>query len=878
VTILQEIYAWSKDLADWQQEAVARLYEDRTLSATDLDDLYALAKSEVGIPDSEGRVLKKLQDAQVVPPTNPSRVVLLTAIKELVNVNALADGAHLPIARTGVTVIYGENGAGKSGYSRVFKKACRARDRREPILPNANLEPGKCGPAQATFAAEIDGVATDLPWKDGIEPPAPLSDIAIFDSHCARAYIDNQGDFAYSPYGLDILEGLVGACNKLKARATAEKAANAPSNAAYSALIGGQTEVARALIGIPASTKAEDIEALATLKDADLERLALLNKTLAETDPRQRALTFRQKASRFTSLKERIATAIGVVNQSEVDSLQALIAKSNAAKATAELAGAEFKAIPGQLPGTGGEEWKALFDAARGFAMLSHTDHEFPGLPPEAACPLCQNSLGPAGAARLLRFDAFIEAAAERAAKDARDAAAMSYRTIQQANMDLLFRDDLVEEVTELGPEVATTCVALQESLRTRQQAVLQAAAGKLAWEKLPNLSGDPRPGLSEIITKLLDQAKALDATTDEKLKAAMASERAELEARHRLAQIKSSVLEAMTKHELCRKLQLCIDGLDTRGISRKSTDLTRTTASQRLADALNAELKALKVHNLKVVMKPESPGGRTQFKLVLQLPGGGAPAAILSEGEQRAIAIASFMAEIQLGNGHGGVVLDDPVSSLDHRRRWEVAERLAKESLTRQVIVFTHDIYFLLILEQKAEEVGTTLTKNYIRRTPDGHGVYSEDLPFDVLGTKDRLGRLRQMLVGVRKAAKDGDEDLQRLLTAKCYGQLRLAWERCIEEVLLNSAVQRFSEGVLTQRLKGVTVTDEDYREIDAGMTKSSKFEHDAAAIVGRLPVPDPGELNDDIERLARWRDAVNKRVEGIAKGTTSRSAMFSR
>lgn len=92
-------------------------------------------------------------------------------------------------------------------------------------------------------------------------------------------------------------------------------------------------------------------------------------------------------------------------------------------------------------------------------------------------------------------------------------------------------------------------------------------------------------------------------------------------------------------------------------------------------------------------------------------------------------------------------------------------------------------------------------------------------------------------MLVGVRKVTKDGDEDHRRQLTAKCYGQLRLTWEQCIQEVLLNGAVQRFGEGVSTQRLKGVTVTDDDYRKIDAGMTKSSKFKHDAAAAVGRLP-----------------------------------------
>lgn len=876
MTILQEIHAWSKGLALWQQDAIARLYADRTLSAADLEDLYALAKAEAGIPDPQGRVPQKLQEAEMAPQVNQDRVVLLTAVKDLISINALANGMRLPISRTGVTAIYGENGVGKSGYSRVFKKACRARDRREPILPNANLEPGKSAPAQATFETEIDGVVTDLHWQNSIDPPEPLSDIAIFDTHCARAYIDNQGDFAYLPYGLDILEGLVGACNKIKARTTAEMAANAPSNAAYAALAGEQTEVAKKLLGIPAKTKPEDIEKLAMLNEAELDRLTLLNKTLAETDPKQKALALRQKAGRFNSLKDRVASSVSFVSDEKIGTLQALITKSNVAKAAAELAATEFKGAPQQLTGTGGEEWKALFEAARDFAKLSYTDHEFPQLPPDAPCPLCQNPLGQEGVAKLLRFDSFIKAAAENAAKHAREAAAIPFRVMLQANLDLMFQDSLIEEVTEIKPEIAKACAAFQEALRARQLALPQAAAGKLAWENIPKLPDDPQHGLAEIISVLVEQSKALDATADEKLKAAMASERAELDARRRLAEVKVAVLESMAKHELCRKLQACSDGIKTRAISIKSTDLSRTIAKQELADALNSELKLLKVHHLNVVMKPESPDGKTQFKLTLELPGGGKPAAILSEGEQRAIAIASFMAEIRLGKGRGGIVLDDPVSSLDHRRRWEVAERLAKESLNRQVIVFTHDIYFLLILEQKTKEAGSILTKNYIRKTAQGYGVHSEELPFDVLGTKDRLSRLRQMLVDVRKARNEGDEDLQRVLTTRCYGQLRLAWERCIEEVLLNGAVERFGEGVSTKRLKGVTVTDDDYREIDAGMTKSSKFEHDAAAAVGRLPLPDVDELHEDIESLVKWREALNKRVDGIAKGTSSRAALF--
>lgn len=867
MTIIQEIHAWSKGLPAWQQDAIARLYQNRSLSPADLDELYALAKAESGIPDPEGRSPKRLDDALIAQPNDPARLVQLAAIKQIVNVNALANGGSVPISLTGLTVIYGENGAGKSGYSRVFKHACRARDRREPILPNANLDPKTAGVAQAVFETVIDGVTTDLFWQYGTVAPEPLSDIAIFDTYCARAYIDNHGDFAYAPYGLDILEGMASVCTKLKTRASQEMVANAPTDAVYAALTRDKTQVAAALLGIPKSTVPEQIEALAALTKIDLDRLSLLTQTLAEADPRQKAQALRQKAARFNGLKDRLVAAIALIDDRTAGQLKQLIEASKTAKAAAELAAQEFKQTAGQLAGTGGEEWKALFDAARVFAQVSHPGHEFPKIPEDSVCPLCQNLLGPEGVAHLTRFDTFVKHAAEKAAKEARDAATVAYRMVQKAVIDVMFRDGLVEELTELDPELAAGCSSMQICLNNRQTSILKAAAGELKWEEVVPLGTDPCPGLTVVIQRILHQSKALDATADEKTRAQMTAEKLELDARARLGQIKAAVLEVIAKHETSRKLQLCIDGFDTRGISRKSTELSRTTASQELADALNEELKRLKVHQLKIVMKPESPGGKTQFKLVLQLPGGGTPAAILSEGEQRAIAIASFLAELKLGKGRGGIVLDDPVSSLDHRRRWEVAERLALEALNRQVIIFTHDIYFLCILEQKAEESGAQLTKNYIRRTADGFGVHSQDLPFDVVGTKDRLARLRQELVEVRKAQKSGDEDEQRRLTAACYGRLRLAWERCVEEVLLNGAVQRFGEGVSTQRLKSVIVTDEDYREVDSGMSKSSKFEHDAATHVGRIPIPEPDELEVDIERLATWRGALDKRSKEISK-----------
>jgi len=180
VTILQEIYVWSKGLPIWQQDAIARIYANRELTEADIADLYALAKTEVGIEDPQNRSPKVLDDAQFSNPADPTRLVQILAIKDVANVNALAVGGSLPIAKTGLTVIYGENGSGKSGYARILKHACRARDQRETILPDAKIDPENVGTPEAKFDVAIDGVNTELAWSLGSLAPEPLAEIAIF--------------------------------------------------------------------------------------------------------------------------------------------------------------------------------------------------------------------------------------------------------------------------------------------------------------------------------------------------------------------------------------------------------------------------------------------------------------------------------------------------------------------------------------------------------------------------------------------------------------------------------------------------------------------------------------------------------------------------
>lgn len=864
MTILQEILKWSKELPGWQQDVIAKLYSKTDLSAQDYDDVYALLKSAHGIVDTKGRVPTKLADEQVAAPQTVDRLVQLAAIKNLRNVNALAEGQRISINPSGLSVIYGENGSGKSGYSRVFKKACRARDQREPIHPNAHIAPSKTGIPQATFELIVDGNHLEVEWISGKESPEQLSSIAIFDLHCARAYVDNHGDFAYVPYGLDILESLVNVCTKLRAMVTKEQTDNKPNVELFAELAKTQTQVGKLLALLSAKTKPQDVEALATLTEVDQARLGTLNKTLAETDPKQKAQILKLRATRFASLATSIGATTDLVNDTRVANLKSLIEKSKVAKQAAILAGKKFKETPGLLPGTGGEAWKALFDAARAFAVESHPGKTFPHLGSESACPLCQNPLELAGDARLVAFEAFYQQAAEKADKAALKLALEAYRTIEQAQLDLLIDETLTKELEGVNQKLADDCASLQKALLDRRSAILEASKPENDINAIPALPQDPRKDLEGVKTQLLTEAKVLEDSMNEKIKAALVSEKAELDARLRLSDLKGAALEAIAKFLLIEKLKACFAAAATTAISMKSTQLSKTMVTQEVADALNSELKNLNVHELKVMMKPESPGGKTRFKLVLAVQGNATAKDILSEGEQRAIAIASFLTEVNLGKRQGGIVFDDPVSSLDHRRRWHVAKRLAEEALQRQVIVLTHDIYFLCILQQEADTAGVNFDTQCIRKTPAGFGVPTDRLPFDAMTTSKRVKSLRVMHEATARAYKAGDDDEATRLTRDTYYNLRLAWERGVEEVLFQGAVTRFNEGISTQKLSYVVVEDHDYAVIDAGMTKSSKFAHDPA-LGAQLPTPHPDDLLTDINALETWRKSVETRKSAI-------------
>src|SRR5262249_40091364 len=146
-------------------------------------------------------------------------------------------------------------------------------------------------------------------------------------------------------------------------------------------------------------------------------------------------------------------------------------------------------------------------------------------------------------------------------------------------------------------------------------------------------------------------------------------------------------------------------------------------------------------------------------------------------------------------------------------------------ESKTRQVIVFTHDIAFLWLLKELAEQQGVEQLNQHVRQLPIGAGVCVAEMPWVAMPVRKRIGYLKDQLQAASKLSSDGNQAAYEEKAKYIYGLLREAWERALEEVLLAAIVERFRPSVQTQHIVTIAdITEDDCKTLHAAMTKCSK------------------------------------------------------
>jgi hypothetical protein len=198
-------------------------------------------------------------------------------------------------------------------------------------------------------------------------------------------------------------------------------------------------------------------------------------------------------------------------------------------------------------------------------------------------------------------------------------------------------------------------------------------------------------------------------------------------------------------------------------------------------------------------------------------------------------------------------LVFDDPVSSLDHGRRRYVARQMAALAKARPILVFTHDLTFLWMLQGAAEEADVALAPRLFRRDSTGAGIINEEWPWAGQKVSTRVGVLKNTLVQLKSAAKT-DRPTYEVGVRSFYARLRDTWERSVEEILFNGAMRRFDQEIQTQRLKFLhKISEQQMQVFEQGMTRASEQAHDHPAELA-LPIPEPAELDSDLVALEQW------------------------
>ena len=139
-----------------------------------------------------------------------SESVGLIRISEPRSVNALVSDDVLTFAARGITLVYGENGSGTSGYARILKKVTRSRHNGD-VLSNVFSAPAQ---QSARLTVCLGEQETELAWP--ADNPDYMKRVSFYDSDCAARYIFTDTEVVYRPSLIALLDELVGLSSRVR--------------------------------------------------------------------------------------------------------------------------------------------------------------------------------------------------------------------------------------------------------------------------------------------------------------------------------------------------------------------------------------------------------------------------------------------------------------------------------------------------------------------------------------------------------------------------------------------------------------------------------------------------------------------------------------
>ena len=864
--------AWFEKRPRWLRIAASQLLSGKAFDQTLVQQL-----EEQCLQEAEGKLAEHVPTFPDDPEgtTSQQGELRIGAIAEPVGINDLAPKKPLSFGNANLVVIYGQNGSGKSGYARILKHLCGARRPRE-LHPNVFQSARSSDDGTSVRGCKVSFTVASKPeirdWAVG-QPAVPeLRGVVIFDSDTADVYLNEESEVVYEPRLLSFFTDLVQVCSSV------ETAIEGRRRALPSALPKLPPKYETTPTGgwykqLSDRTTPPDIGTHCAWSESDTSELEQLRTALSEPTDEQQSKDAKRRLEHLRALVEGALQWRTAIDDASIESLHKIRGERDTANAAAKVA-AEKSLAAGLLPKVGDAVWRKLWDAARDFSQkAAYADKTFPNTETGARCVLCQEVLPPEAVLRLEAFDGFVRGELARKAQQART-------SFEQAAAKLEWSLDEASIRTKLDAAGANDRMLqdkwldLLRALVARRDAVLAQSAA------LPEL-----PGEQDVRSILKDHEATLSGLTSRGADSSSEQERAqvalkvsELEARQWVSEQRTAVEAEVHRLQQVAVLDKAKKSTATTALSKKKGELADQIISKAFRDRFDAELDRLGGKRVRVKLEQTRvTQGKALHQIKMNAPTQLRPREVLSDGERRVISLAAFLADATGSPHPTPFIFDDPISSLDQEFEERVVARLIELSKSRQVIVFTHRLSLLVLLQDaaKKENIGNETVS--VRRESWGVGEPS-DIP---LNGKPPIGALKKLrderLARAKKTYTDvGGEEYAWQSKAIC-SDFRILLERIVEVDLLADVVQRFRRGIQTQNKiqKLAAITEADVAMIERLMTKYSIYEHSQPTEAPVEPLS-PDELNTDLSEVINWHAEFSARASsGGASGKAKKAAV---
>jgi len=853
--IHKEIADWLLAQPDWLQEAAERLLRQGDLGATDLSDLCAMIKTEEGRKTTNHRVFGELLNAPEI-----TGEIRISSLGEIGGIENLAPKEPLLLGKGNLVVIYGHNGSGKSGYTRILKKVS-GKPRAVPLKPNVFA----AAPAsqKCRIAYEISGEKKDIEWDAAGSDIGDLRAMDVFDSEEAFHYLRNERAASYTPPVVGMFEALAWTCDQVKAMLQNDENALASTLPAPPPVFSLTEPIQRYRALHPEIAEAS-LDSLLQWTEEDAKKLTDITERLKVADPAALAKQKRATKGQTDQLAEMLRTsseAYGEKNLAAVRNLRTISAsKRRIATEAAQVASSK-------LDGVGGETWRRMWEAAREYSKTAYPAAPFP-VTEGARCVLCHQEIGQEAGSRLLDFESFVQGKLEAEARVAESQYAQALKSFP--DIPSVAQIETICEAAGLGTDEWKNY--LSSVWKTAAHSRSAIMAGETQGAAPPFLD------VSETLQNLLAYSGQLEAQAVQYDKdavgfdrAAAAKQKTSFEARQWVSQQAVAVRNEVARLRRIKEFEEWKSLANSRPVSTKAGAISEMVITHAYVRRFNDELRLLGAGRIKVeLVKTKTEKGKVLHRLQLRAAQQRQPIElVLSEGERRIISLAAFLADVTEKPYASPFVFDDPISSLDHDFEWSVACRLAELAKARQVLVFTHRLSLYGAMDDAAKKQGEEWKKkNLIQLCIESYsGTAGHPVAQAAWNSKTTVANniLLERLSAAKKAGDAGGGDAYRALAQGICSDFRKLLERTVEDDLLNEVVKRHRRSVTTDNRIGALhlIRPEDCQMIDDFMTKYSCYEHSQSHEAPAF-IPEEPELRADIETLRDWRKEFAERRKG--------------